>query len=119
MALNYDDFRDDIGDKNGAFEDPDIDRLETRAIARYGADAAYEGARVMAVQQLLANSAKFTDYTANESSEKKSQIFKNLQDLLKIYKEDLDEVIEYAAGSNVRIGRSSTKPPRRKEYPDA
>ena len=119
MTLNYDDFRSDIGDKNSAFADADIDRLETRAIARYGADGAYEGARVLAVQQLLANSAKFADYTANESQEKKSQIFKQLKDLLTIYKNDLDDVLENAAGSSVRMGRSSIKPPRRKEYPDA
>jgi hypothetical protein len=119
MALDYDDFRGDIGDKNSAFDDPDIDRLETRATARWGADVAYEGARVLAVQQLLANTAKFADYTANESSEKKSQIFKNLKDLLDIYKEDLDDVIEGVAGASVRMGRGSTIPPRRKEYPDA
>ena len=89
MAVDYDDFRADIGDKNSAFDDPDIDRLEERATTRWGADAAYEGARVMAVQQLIANAAKFADYTANESSEKKSQIFKNLKDLLDIYKEIL------------------------------
>lgn len=119
MALDYDDFRDDIGDANSVFIDADIDRLETRAIARYGADAAYEGARVLAIQQLIANAAKFSDYTANESSEKKSQVFKNLKDLLDIYKADLDDVLEDSAGSNVRMGNTSKKPPRRKEYPDA
>lgn len=119
MALNYDDFRADIGDVNEAFEDADIDQLETRALARYGADAGYEGARVLAVQQLIANAAKFSDYTANESSEKKSQIFKNLKDLLDIYKADLADVVESAAGANVRMGKTTKKPPRRKEYPDA
>lgn len=118
MALDYDDFRADIGDANSAFADADIDTLETRAIAKYGADAAYEGARLMAVNQLIANAAKFSDYTANESSDKKSQVFKNLLELRKIYKSDLDDAIEDAAGSSVRMGRGRIKPPRRKELPD-
>jgi hypothetical protein len=119
MAFNYDDFRADIGDANSAFSDADIDQLETRAIARWGADAAYEGARVMAIQQLMVNAAKFSDYTANESSQKKQQIFKNFESVLKMYKADLDDVLEIAAGANVRMGHTTKKPPRRKEYPDA
>lgn len=119
MTLNYDDFRADIGDNNSSYSDAEIDRLETRAIARYGADAAYEGAAYLAVRQLLSNAAKFADYTANESSEKKSQKFSNLEKLLKIFKADLDDVIDSAAGSNVRMGKTTKKPPRRKEYPDA
>lgn len=119
MALDYDDFRADIGDSNSAFTDEDIDQLETRAIAKYGADAAYEGAAYLAVRQLLSNAAKFSDYTANESSEKKSQKFSNLEKLLKIFKADLDEAVEGAAGANVRMGKTVKKPARRKEYPDA
>jgi hypothetical protein len=122
MALDYDDFRADIGDANEAFGDEEIDKLETRATNRWGADVAYEGARVLALQQLLASSAKFNDYTSNESSEKKSQIFKNLQELLKVYKADLDDKqdeIAAAAGAKARFGGTVKKPSRLKEYPDA
>lgn len=122
MAIDYDDFRADIGDANSAFADGEIDKLETRATERWGADVAYEGARVLAVQQLLANSAKLTDYTANESSDKKSQIFKHLQDMLKLYKSDLSdkqEELAQAAGANARFGGTRKKPSRLKEYPDA
>jgi hypothetical protein len=118
MALNYDDFRDDIGDENGAYADEDIDRLEARAIARWGAAVAFEGARLLAVQQLLANAAKFNDYVANDSQEKKSQKFNNLLKLRDMYKGDLREAQEDAAGSSMRFGRNSP-PPRRKEWPDA
>lgn len=118
MAIDYDDFRADIGDVNSAFTDADIDTLETRATAKYGADSAYEGARVMAINQLIANAAKFRDYTANESSDKKSQVFKHLKDLRTIYKDELDDAIEDASGASVRMGRGRIKPPRRKELPD-
>ena len=122
MAIDYDDFRADIGDATEAFSDTEIDKLEARATERWGEDVAYEGARVLAVQQLLASSAKFADYTANESSEKKSQIFKNLQELLKVYKDDLvdkQDEIAAAAGANARFGGTVKKPTRLKEYPDA
>lgn len=119
MTLNYGDFRDDIGDENSAFSDDDINRLETRAIERYGAGFAYEGAIVLALNQLVANAAKFADYTANDSSEKKQQKFKNIMEVRKMYKADLAEAQEDAAGSSVRMGHTTKKPSRRKEYPDA
>jgi hypothetical protein len=122
MAIDYEDFRADIGDANSAFSEAEIDKLETRATERWGADVAYEGARVLAVQQLLSNSAKRVDYTANESSEKRSQIFKNLQDMLKIFKDDLSDKqqeLAEASSSNARFGGTVKKPSRSKEYPDA
>jgi len=119
MAIDYDDFRADIGDEEEAFTEPEIDKLETRAIAKYGADVAYEGARVLAMNQVIANASKFSDYTANDSSEKKQQKFKNALELRKLYKAELDDAIEDAAGATVRMGRSTTKLSRRREYPDA
>lgn len=119
MAIDYDDFRADIGDGAGAFSDAEIDALETRATARYGASVAYEGARVLALNQLIANAAKFADYTQNDSSEKKSQKFSNLLKLRGIYKAELAEAEEDAAGASVRMGKTRKKPSRSKEYPDA
>ena len=122
MAIDYDDFRADIGDVNTAFDDTEIDRLETRATDRWGADVAYEGARVLAVQQLLSNSAKLVDYSANESSEKRSQIFKQLLEMLKLFKDDLKDMqqtIAEASSSNARFGGTRKIPSRLKEYPDA
>lgn len=119
MAIDYDDFRGDIGDVNSVFSDPEIEKLETRAIAKYGAGLAYEGAILLAMNQLVANAAKFADYTANDSGEKKQQKFKNLMDVRKMYKADLSDAQESAAGSSVRMGGTRKKPSRRKEYPDA
>jgi hypothetical protein len=118
MAIDYDDFRADIGDANSAFTDAEIDTLEQRAIARWSEDVAYEGARVLAINQLLASAAKLADYAANESSEKKSQVFKHLSELRKLYKSDLDDARDDVAGASVRSGRSTRKLSRRKEYPD-
>lgn len=119
MALDYDDFRADIGDENESFADADIDRLEIRATTKYGAAVAYEGARLLAVNQLFANAVKFADYTANDSSEKKSQKRDGLLKLRAIYKDELTEAIEGAAGASVRMGRTVKKPSRSKEWPDA
>lgn len=120
--VDHDDFRADIGDANTAFSNLEIDRLAERAAARWGAAVAYEGARVLAVQQLLANAAKRYDYTANESSEKQSQVFKHLQDMLKLYQADLDDVLSdlaEASSGKARFGGTRKIPSRRKEYPDA
>ena len=119
MTLNYASFRADIGDENEAFSNSDIDTLETAAIEAYGADVAYEGARLIAVTRLMMNVAKFADYTQNDSSEKKSQKFSNLSKMRTIYKDELSEAQERVAGSSVRAGRSTRKPSRLKEYPDA
>lgn len=53
------------------FTDAELDRLYTRA-------ATLDGARVYALDQLLMNAAKFNDYTAGSSTEKKSQVFAQL-----------------------------------------
>jgi len=54
------------------FTDDELDRLYTRA-------ASYDGAVVYALDQILMNAAKFNDYTAGSSSEKKSQVFAQLK----------------------------------------
>lgn len=75
------DLRADIGDAgtNQAFSNPELDRLYTRALAD---DGGYDLAVVYALRQLLADQAKFTDYTAGETSESRSQVFKHLERLL-------------------------------------
>lgn len=122
MAIDYDSFRADIGDMNGAFSEAEIDVLFERGASAYGESVAEQGARVLAVTQLIANAAKLSDYTANDSSDKKSQVFKHLKELRQMYKRDLDDAIEgaaLAAGGSFRAGRTVKKPARLKEYPDA
>ena len=81
MAELSDDQRSDIQADIGidsdqtVFTDAELDRLYTRA------SSDYDTAVVYALDQLLADAAKFNDYTAGASSERKSQVFENLMKL--------------------------------------
>jgi hypothetical protein len=72
-AAQITDFREDIADTNSAFSDAQLQRLYNRA------DGDYQKAVVLALRQLWMNAAKFNDYTAGESVERKNQIFDNLE----------------------------------------
>lgn len=61
-----------IAADEGVFTDAELDRLYERAAADY------DVAMVYALDQLLMDAAKFNDYTAGSSSEKKSQVFDHL-----------------------------------------
>lgn len=78
-AEELQDFRDDIADVNGVFSDVEIQRLYTRA------GESYNKAVVRAIDQLIANSAKLSDYTQNQSQEKRSQVFDHLLKLRSIW----------------------------------
>lgn len=75
-----DDFRADIGDTGNAraFTDAELQRLYKRA-------GTYNKAVLMAFNQLISSTAKFTDYTQNDTQEKKSQVFDHLMDTRKIW----------------------------------
>lgn len=84
MALTADqlaDFQGDLGitDDESVFTDVELDRLYTRS------ESSYELAVALGFRQLLADAAKFNDYTAGESSEKKAQVFEHLKDLHKMW----------------------------------
>lgn len=72
------DLRGDIGDVNDppAFSDEELQRLYTRAGENYDVAVEY------AIRQLVANAAKFHDYTAGQTADQRSQIFDNLMRLL-------------------------------------
>lgn len=82
MTLDADeltDIRGDIGDTNNAFSDAELQRLHVRS------GGVYPQTVLLAIDQLLANAAKFSDYTQNETQERKSQVFKNLLDMRDIW----------------------------------
>ncbi len=86
MALSDDqitDLRADLGIQSAGavFTDAELDRLYTRA------DGDYDLAVVYAIDQLLMDAAKFNDYTAGSSSEKKSQVFAQLKDVRTLWAE--------------------------------
>ncbi len=89
------DFRADIGDASAspAFSDAELQRLYARA-------GTYTRAVLMAFEQLIANTAKFTDYTQNDTQEKKSQVFENLRKTRAIWAEKVAE--ETAEGTQKR-----------------
>lgn len=72
------DFRADIADEGGspAFSDAELQRLYARTAEDY------DGAVRLARRQLWANAAKFSDYTAGLSGEKRDQIFQHLKTLV-------------------------------------
>jgi hypothetical protein len=111
-AAQLEDFRDDIGDvgTTPAFTDYELQRLYHRA------EDNYYGAVIMAIRQLRANAAKFVDYTANQSEEKRSQVFAQLGKLLDDYAKALAE--ENAdGGKQVRIVGMWPVPPRDRAKP--
>lgn len=102
------DFREDIGDVNEAFSDAALQRIYVRCTGRAAKS------RVMAIDQLLGSAAKLADYAQNESEEKKSQIFKQLLDLRKIwvgYAES--EGVSAASGSGGSLRIVPVKPIRK------
>lgn len=89
MALTADqlaDMQGDLGitDSEAVFTDTELQRLYTRAVDS-GVDASYELAVALGFRQLMADAAKFNDYTAGESSETKAQVFEHLKDLHKMW----------------------------------
>lgn len=77
--------------------------------------------RIIAIQRLLASSAKMTSYRQNNSSEDASDVFKHLKQLLDYWRGNLATAIaddELAnRGSVARFGKTTRRPARIKEHP--
>lgn len=122
-ALERQYLRDDIHASITALPDGKADIIFERAETKYpsNATAREAHARVLAIRQLLAASARQVDYTQGESSEKMSQIRPSLEALLKEWKaaEDaaVDQAIRQATGGAM-FGGLRRKPTRQQEYPD-
>lgn len=68
-----------IGADESVFTDAELNRLYTRA------SSSYELAVAMGFRQLMADAAKFNDYTAGQSRESKSQVFAHLKDMSEMW----------------------------------
>lgn len=117
---DYNRLRRDIGANETSLPDEDAEALFTEAGERYtdtATAAAYT--RVLALQGLLASSAKLATYKQNESQENLSDVFKHLKELLKVWEDKVSDAIESAAGSSgaARFGGVRRKPARVREYP--
>lgn len=109
--------RADLSADDDALSDAEIDDAYTRASDQYGNNtAAVEAsARVLVIRQLIAGAAKRADYTQNQSSERRSQVFDHLLALRAIYEGDLQAALD----TTVEWGGLRRKPTRIEEYPDA
>jgi len=68
-----------ISDDEAVFTDAELNRLYARA------DSSYTMAVAMAIRQLLITAAKFNDYTAGYTAEKKSQVFQQLKQMYEVW----------------------------------
>jgi len=107
------DLQADIGitTDESVFTDAELNRLYTRA------DSDYNTAVYLALRQLMANAVKFHDYTAGQTSVKKSQIFDHLKEQVDFWQKE-----SRTTANQVRIVGSNRIPPRSNldtdSYPD-
>lgn len=114
--------RRDVGGDETSLPDETVQDIFDEAEETYSdAASALAQTRILALQGLLASAAKMADYTANESSEKRSQVYSNLSKLLDLWQKRLDDAVADAdvasLGGGVRFGRVHRKPARVREYP--
>lgn len=111
--------RNDIGADEATLSDTEADAIFTEAGESYTdvpAQTAYT--RVIAIRRLLASAAKLTTYQQNQSSEKLSDVFTHLKQLLAFWQGQVDTaVIASSTTSTARFGGVRSKPSRIKEYP--
>jgi hypothetical protein len=80
-ATQLTDFRADIADTNSAFTDAELQRLWTRCDGASTDYQRFEASKGLAIRQLLHDAAKFNDYAAGETEEKKAVIFDHYKKL--------------------------------------
>lgn len=96
-----------ISDDQAVFTNDELDRLYERAGGNYDR-AVYYGLR-----QLLANAAKFHDYTAGQTRQQRSQAFGHLKVLVDLW------AAKVAGAQQVRTLGILQVPPREKDKPSA
>lgn len=109
-------------DDTTTMSDAEVDAIYVEAGEAYTGTASIKAAtRIIAIQRLLASSAKMTSYTQNNSSEDASDVFKHLMQLLGYWRGVLADAIvdEELANrpSAARFGRTTRRPARIKEHP--
>jgi len=110
--------RRDIGASEAALSDEDAaDLLEEAGETYSDASTAAAHARVLALQGILASSAKLTSYKQNESSESLSDVFKHLKELLKVWEDKTTLAASGGVHSAARFGGVRRKPATIREYP--
>lgn len=99
-----------------------VDDYFVRAAEDYPSGSAavlFASAKIYALRQMKAKAAKLVDFEQNDASEKLSQMYKQIDGLLKDARAELDDALTAESGSPVKISRTRRKPTRIVEYPDA
>lgn len=99
------DFRADLGDQTQpyAFTDLELERLYERA-------GSYNGAKLLAIDQLIMNAAKFYNYKAGYTQQDEAEVFKNLV--------RVREILQTQGNGFLQAGISII-PPKHKDEPRA
>ena len=74
--------------------------------------------RVLALQGILASSAKLTTYKQNESTENLSDVFRHLKELLKLWEDKTTDAVAAGGSGAARFGSVRRKPATVREYPE-
>lgn len=110
--------RKDIGADENSLTNTDADEIFVEAGEIYTAAAQIKAAtRVIAIQRLLASSAKLASYKQNQSSENLSDIFGHLERLLTYWQGQQDSAA-VSGQSAARFGRTRVIPRHIAEFPD-
>jgi hypothetical protein len=111
--------RKDIGADENSLTNTDADEIFTEAGEEYTAAGQIKAAaRVIAIQRLLASSAKMASYKQNQSSENLSDIFGHLESLLAYWDGQISKATS-SGQSSANFGRTRVIPRRIVEFPDA
>lgn len=111
--------RGDVGDTTSTFTDAEVDDFFARAAEKYPTSVRcqfYE-ARLIALDQMLINLSKNTDYSAGGDSDSLSQMFSNLLQLRPIFQAELEKA-EDENLPKARWGVPKVRPTKIRTYPD-
>lgn len=97
-----------IAADEAVFTDEELDRLYERA------DSDYNTAVYLGFRQILAQAAKFHNYTVGQTRVERKQMFDHLRDLTRFWQEEA----ENAGGNQVIIVAQNPIPPKWKDSPD-
>jgi hypothetical protein len=105
-AEEIQDVRDDIGDTGAtpAFTDAEIQRAYVRVEGAPDAATRDSATRGLLLRQLLASAAKMNDYTAGATSEKRSQVFAQLEKMFGLFSDALDSALQTKPAGTLKAG---------------
>lgn len=116
-ATQLSDLRFDLADIESAFSDVELNRCWARLSGARDDRSRFEATKGLAIRSLLHDAAKFNDYTAGQTDEKKSQVFEHY---LKLFNSMYAAVVQDALGGSGQVARGSWRmqPHQERTAPD-